>query len=94
MFGVSLVEPFNLLDVSRRVPIAVTVTVTVTSTSILRVQLLHLRHNFICTIEDPTSGRSAGRAFRRLCKSLDCARRAEVMTASSDDRVCKGMAAN
>lgn len=89
-FGVSLVEPFNL-DVSGRVRVAVAVTV---SSAPLCLQLLHLRHNFIGTIEDPTGGRSAGRAFRRLCKAFDCARRAEVMTASSDDRVCKGMASN
>jgi hypothetical protein len=87
-FGVSLVESLNL-DARGWVRVAVIVTF-----ASLRLQLLHLRHNFIGAIEDPTGGRSAGRAFRRLCKSLDCARRAEVVTASSDDRVCKGMAAN
>jgi hypothetical protein len=87
-FGVSLVETFNL-DVSRRVRVAVAVT-----SAPLCLQLLHLRHNFVSTIEDPTGGRSADRAFRRLCKAFDCTRRAEVVTASSDDRVCKGMASN
>jgi hypothetical protein len=60
----------------------------------LRLSLLHLRNDFICAIEDPTGGRSADRALRRLCKSLDCARRTEVVAASSDDRVCEGMASD
>ena len=89
-FGVTLfVDPFNL-----DVPLRLRVPVILSFAASFRLQLLHLRYNFIGAIEDPTSGRSAGRAFRRLCKSLDCARRAEVMTASSHDRVCKGMASN
>ena len=59
--------------------------------SSLRLHLLHLRYDFICAIEDPPRRRSARRALRRLCKSLDRARRTEVVTASSDDRVCEGV---
>jgi hypothetical protein len=59
-FGFTLVETINL-DVPRWVRVAAIVTF-----ASLRLQLLHLRHNFIGAIEDPTGGRPAGRAFRRL----------------------------
>jgi len=89
-FGVTfVVKPLNP-RIRRYVLLAITGRLLL----LLRLHLLHLRYDFICAIEDPTGGRSAGRALRRLCKSLDCARRAEVVTTSSDDRVCEGVASD
>jgi hypothetical protein len=87
MSGVAFIEPLNL-HTRWYVPFTIFMWLS------LCLHLLHLRYDFICAIEDPTRGRPTGRALRRLCKSLDCARRTEVVAASSDDRVCKGMAAN